>query len=109
MAMGVEKPRAVGMVAAETTSPTMNATPNPAPATATPPESARAQFPPRQILLPLDLSAHSFQALPTAEALAEGGYETRGLYGPVGFFSAKAPEVVVAKVRELAEKAGRKE
>lgn len=46
--------------------------------------------------------------LPTAEALAEGGYETRGLYGPVGFFSAKAPEAVVAKVRELAEKAGRK-
>lgn len=29
-----------------------------------------ARFPPRRILLPLDLSAHSFQALPHAEALA---------------------------------------
>lgn len=31
---------------------------------------AQAHFPPRRILLPLDLSAHSFQALPAAEALA---------------------------------------
>ena len=74
--MGVEKRRAVSMVTAETTWPTMNSTPNPAPATATPPESARAQFPPRRILLPLDLSAHSFQALPTAEALARLGGAT---------------------------------
>lgn len=49
-----------------------------------------------------------FGYLPTAEALAEGGYETRGLYGPVGFFSPKAQDVVVAKVRELAEQAARK-
>ncbi len=37
---------------------------------------ARAHFPPRRILLPLDLSAHSFQALPTAEALARLGGAT---------------------------------
>jgi nucleotide-binding universal stress UspA family protein len=32
--------------------------------------TAAARFPPRRILLPLDLSAHSFQALPHAEGLA---------------------------------------
>jgi hypothetical protein len=46
--------------------------------------------------------------LPSARVLEEGGYETRGLYsGGVGFFDAKAQDVVVAKVRELAKKAGR--
>lgn len=46
--------------------PNLNTTPEAAP----PADTARAQFPPRRILLPLDLSAHSFQALPVAEALA---------------------------------------
>ncbi len=47
--------------------------------------------------------------LPSAQVLAEGGYETRGLYsGGVGFFDPKAQDVVVATVRDLALKAGRK-
>ena len=50
-----------------------------------------------------------FGYLPSARVLAEGGYETRGLYtGGVGFFDAKAEQVVVQAVRELAKQAGRK-
>jgi hypothetical protein len=50
-----------------------------------------------------------FGYLPAARVLAEGGYETRGLYASgAGFFDAKAEEVVVRKVREVARKAGRK-
>jgi neutral ceramidase len=50
-----------------------------------------------------------FGYLPSARVLREGGYETRGLYsGGVGFFDAKAQDVLVHKVRELARKAGRK-
>jgi len=50
-----------------------------------------------------------FGYLPSARVLTEGGYETRGLYaGGTGFFDAKAEEVVVRAVRELAGKAGRK-
>jgi hypothetical protein len=50
-----------------------------------------------------------FGYLPSGRVLAEGGYETRGLYaGAAGFFDAKAEEVVVRAVRELARKAGRK-
>jgi hypothetical protein len=46
--------------------------------------------------------------LPSARVLKEGGYETRGLYsGGLGFFDAKAESVLVAKVRELARRAGR--
>jgi hypothetical protein len=46
--------------------------------------------------------------LPSARVLAEGGYETRGLYaGGPGFFDTKAQDVLVHKVRELAGKAGR--
>jgi hypothetical protein len=49
-----------------------------------------------------------FGYLPSARVLAEGGYETRGLYsGGVGLFDPKAQAVLVAKVRELARKAGR--
>lgn len=48
----------------------MNATSQPTPNTEVAAGEAAARFPPRRILLPLDLSAHSFQALPTAEALA---------------------------------------
>ncbi len=50
-----------------------------------------------------------FGYLPSARVLAEGGYETRGLYaGGAGFFDPKAEEVVVRTVRKLAEQAGRK-
>ncbi len=49
-----------------------------------------------------------FGYLPSARVLAEGGYETRGLYtGGIGLFDPKAQDVLVAKVRELAEQAGR--
>src|SRR5262249_37650427 len=48
-----------------------------------------------------------FGYLPSARVLAEGGYETRGLYyGGSGLFDAKAQDVLVSKVRELAGKAG---
>jgi hypothetical protein len=50
-----------------------------------------------------------FGYLPSARVLREGGYETRGLYtGGIGLFDPKAQDVLVAKVRELAGKAGRK-
>jgi neutral ceramidase len=50
-----------------------------------------------------------FGYLPSARVLAEGGYETRGLYaGGSGFFAPAAEEVVVRAVRELARRAGRK-
>ncbi len=40
--------------------------------------------------------------LPSARILAEGGYETRGLYyGSVGLFSAEAETILVDHVREL--------
>jgi hypothetical protein len=49
-----------------------------------------------------------FGYLPSARVLAEGGYETRGLYsGGIGLFAPEAQDVLVAKVRELAGKAGR--
>ncbi len=50
-----------------------------------------------------------FGYLPSARVLREGGYETRGLYsGGAGFFAPNAEEAVVQKVRELANKAGRR-
>jgi Neutral/alkaline non-lysosomal ceramidase, N-terminal len=50
-----------------------------------------------------------FGYLPSARVLEEGGYETRGLYsGGPGFFDAKAEEVLVRAVRDLARKVGRK-
>src|SRR5205823_10023283 len=50
-----------------------------------------------------------FGYLPSARVLGEGGYETRGLYaGGVGMFDARAQDVVVGKIHELAKKAGRK-
>jgi len=50
-----------------------------------------------------------FGYLPSARVLREGGYETRGLYaGGAGFFDAKAQDVLVQKVRDLAKKVGRK-
>ena len=45
---------------------------------------------------------------PSARVLREGGYETRGIYhGAIGYFSPAAQEVMVQKVRELAERVGR--
>ncbi len=63
---------------------------------------------------PLDLwiSAYSndvFGYVPAAVTIDEGGYETRGLYyGGIGTFAREAQDVFVQKVRELAERAGRK-
>jgi neutral ceramidase len=46
--------------------------------------------------------------LPSARILAEGGYETRGIYsGGIGLFKPEAEAVVVEAIRKLAEKAGR--
>ena len=49
-----------------------------------------------------------FGYFPSARVLKEGGYECRGLYTTEGFFAAAAQDVLVAKVRELAQRAGRK-
>jgi len=49
----------------------------------------------------------SFGYLPTTPILAEGGHETIGLTLDVGLFSAGVEDVVVAAVRQLAERAGR--
>jgi hypothetical protein len=49
-----------------------------------------------------------FGYLPSARILSEGGYEARGLYsGGVGLFDARAEQVVVDAVRDLARKVGR--
>jgi neutral ceramidase len=53
-------------------------------------------------------SNDDFGYLPTRRVLGEGGYETRGLITDVGFFSPEVEDVVLAKVRELAETVGRK-
>lgn len=46
--------------------------------------------------------------LPSARVISEGGYETRGIYdGGIGYFTPKAQDVLVAKVRELATQVGR--
>jgi hypothetical protein len=47
--------------------------------------------------------------LPSARVIREGGYETRGLiYGGIGNFAPDAQDVLVAKVKELANSVGRK-
>ncbi|MFH1920119.1 MAG: neutral/alkaline non-lysosomal ceramidase N-terminal domain-containing protein [Planctomycetota bacterium] len=46
--------------------------------------------------------------LPDAAIVAEGGYEARGLVADIGFYSAKAQDVVVDTVRRLAQEAGRR-
>jgi neutral ceramidase len=49
-----------------------------------------------------------FGYLPSARVLAEGGYETRGLYtGGIGLFAPQAQDAVVATVRNLAKQVGR--
>jgi hypothetical protein len=46
---------------------------------------------------------------PSARVLREGGYETRGIYhGGIGYFAPEAQNVLVAKVRELSERVGRR-
>ncbi len=61
--------------------------------------------------LKLWLAAYSndtFGYLPSARVLREGGYETRGLYhSSIGYFAPEVESVVINKVRELAEQAGR--
>jgi hypothetical protein len=49
-----------------------------------------------------------FGYFPSARVLREGGYECRGLYTTDGFFAPTAQDVLVARVRELAQRAGRK-
>jgi hypothetical protein len=49
-----------------------------------------------------------FGYFPSTRVLKEGGYECRGLYTTEGFFAPAAQDVLVAKVRELAQRAGRK-
>jgi hypothetical protein len=49
-----------------------------------------------------------FGYLPSARVLADGGYETRGLYaGGIGLFDPRAQDVLVNKVREVAARVGR--
>jgi hypothetical protein len=48
-----------------------------------------------------------FGYLPTAKALSQGGYETRGLIPEIGFFGPEVEAVVVDAVRRLAERSGR--
>ncbi|MHC4399518.1 MAG: neutral/alkaline non-lysosomal ceramidase N-terminal domain-containing protein [Planctomycetota bacterium] len=52
-------------------------------------------------------SNDDFGYLPTAEVLAEGGYETRCLITVPGFFAPDVEGVVVAAVRRIAGKVGR--
>ena len=49
-----------------------------------------------------------FGYFPSARVLKEGGYECRGLYTTQGFFAPAAQDLLVTKVRELAQRAGRK-
>lgn len=49
-----------------------------------------------------------FGYIPSAQVLADGGYETRGVYaGGIGFFAPEAQDLLVEKVRQLAGRAGR--
>ena len=50
-----------------------------------------------------------FGYLPSAKVVSEGGYETLGLVSAhVGWFSADAQDVLLAKIRAMSRKAGRK-
>jgi len=49
-----------------------------------------------------------FGYFPSARVLKEGGYECRGLYTTEGFFAPAAQDVLVAKVRDLAQRVGRR-
>ena len=51
-----------------------------------------------------------FGYFPSVRVLAEGGYETRGVvHGGPGFFAPAAQDALIAKVKELARKAGRRD
>jgi neutral ceramidase len=61
--------------------------------------------------LQLWLSSYSndyFGYVPTARMLAEGGYETLGLFRANGIFTPEVETVLVNKVVELSRQAGRK-
>jgi len=48
-----------------------------------------------------------FGYLPTAQIVAEGGYEARGPVADIGFFTLDTQDVVAEAVRHMADKAGR--
>ena len=48
-----------------------------------------------------------FGYLPTAQIIRDGGYETRGLFNGLGYFSEQAEEDMVQTVTRLAKEAGR--
>src|SRR5207245_10448269 len=48
-----------------------------------------------------------FGYFPSARVLKEGGYECRGLYTTTGFFAPAAQDLLIAKIRALAQRAGR--
>ena len=48
-----------------------------------------------------------FGYLPSARVLAEGGYETRGLYVDVGLFAPEVEDVVMDTIKDLARRVGR--
>ena len=49
-----------------------------------------------------------FGYLPPARVLAEGGYETRGIYADYGLFDPKVEQVVLDALVDMARKAGRR-
>jgi hypothetical protein len=53
-------------------------------------------------------SNESFGYFPSARVVREGGYETRGLNSGGGWFAQEAEAALMAKVRELAARVGRK-
>jgi neutral ceramidase len=48
-----------------------------------------------------------FGYLPSARVLAEGGYETRGIYTGVGLFAPEVENVVMETIKRMAEQVGR--
>jgi neutral ceramidase len=45
--------------------------------------------------------------LPSERVLAEGGYETRGLYVDIGLFAPQVQNTVIGAITEMARRAGR--
>lgn len=45
--------------------------------------------------------------LPSARVIAEGGYESRGMYTDIGLFTPEVQDVVMAAITEMAQAAGR--
>lgn len=63
----------------------------------------------RQRLWVAGYSNQVYGYLPSARIVAEGGYESLGFpSGPIGWFSPRAQDVVIAQVYQLARQAGRK-